>query len=117
MSSFIRRINEQRDYMLKKGNLNHVSYGIFRLWGVLRAVTVRLPVTTIAKMKLLEKKCPGWESQQEMVFEMIESCVQDWITKQPSPEQAASEFDQEARRALQRNLSSREDPAKDTPEI
>lgn len=116
MSSFTERINERRDYLLKKGNLNHVSYGIFRLWGALQPVTVRLPVTTIAKMKHLQKRCPAWDSRQEMLFEMVEACVQDWITKQPSPEQAATEFDREARKALQRHPSFRGDPAKDTPE-
>ncbi len=87
-------MNEQKDHLLKKGNLTHVSYGIFRLWRALRPVTVRLPVTTIAKMKLLEEKCPSvWESKQEMLFEMIESCIQDWIAKQPVPDKAAAEFD------------------------
>ena len=114
MSSFTLRINEKKDYLLKKGNLNHVSYGIFRLWRALRPVTVRLPVTTIAKMKLLEKRCPTvWESRQEMLFEMIESCIQDWIAKQPAQSKAAEEFDHEARRALQRGLGA--DTAEDAP--
>jgi hypothetical protein len=109
MSNFVDRINERRDYLLKQGNLNHVSYGIFRLWGALQAITVRLPVTTVAKMKHLEKKCPAWDSRQEMLFEMIEACIQDWIAKQPSPKQAAAEFDQAARGALQRHPSLRDD--------
>jgi hypothetical protein len=67
----------------------------------LRAVTVRLPVTTIAKMKLLEEKCPNlWESRQEMLFEMIESCVQDWISTQPSSKETYQEFDSAARSGL-----------------
>ena len=107
MSSFTNRMNEQKDHLLKKGNLTHVSYGIFRLWRALRPVTVRLPVTTIAKMKLLEEKCPTvWESKQEMLFEMIESCIQDWIAKQPVPAKAAAEFDHQARRALQHGMGA-----------
>jgi len=105
MNSFLDRMHEKRDYLLRKGNLNHVSYGIFRLWGTLRAVTARLPITTIEKMKLLEEKCPdAWESRQEMLFEMIESCIQDWIAKQPLPEQVEVEFDQAARKALKKGL-------------
>ena len=62
-------------------------------------------------MKLLEEKCPSvWESKQEMLFEMIESCIQDWIAKQPVPDKAAAEFDHQARRALQHRMG------KDSPE-
>ncbi len=111
MNSFTNRINEKRDYLSKKGNLNHVSYGMFRLWRAVRPVTVRLPVTTIAKMKYLEAECPNlWESKQEMLFEMIESCIQDWITQQPDPSNVAAEIDHVARRALQHGMG------KDSPE-
>jgi len=42
---------------------------MFRLWRTLKPVMVRLPITTIAKMKYLEGHCPGvWESRQEMLF-------------------------------------------------
>src|SRR5713101_5295505 len=107
MSSFTDRINEKKDFLSKKGNLSHVSYGMFRLWRALRPVTVRLPVTTIAKMKLLEQKCPiQWESKQEMLFDMIECCIKDWITLQPAPGKTAAEFDHEARRALQHGMGA-----------
>jgi len=114
MNSFTSRLNEKRDALLKKGNLNHVSYGIFRTWRALKPVTFRLPVTTIDKMNLLEEKCPTvWESKQEMLFEMIESCIQDWIAQQPAPKDAAAEFDHVARRALQHGMGqdSPDEPA------
>lgn len=107
MSSFTDRINEKKDFLSKKGNLSHVSYGMFRLWRAVRPVTVRLPVTTIAKMKLLEEKCSiQWESKQEMLFDMIECCIKDWINLQPSPSKAAGEFDRAARRALQQEMGA-----------
>ncbi len=107
MSSFTDRINEKKDFLSKKGNLSHVSYGMFRLWRALRPVTVRLPVTTIAKMKLLEEKCAiQWESKQEMLFDMIECCIKDWINLQPSASKIAGEFDRAARRALQQGMGS-----------
>jgi hypothetical protein len=107
MNSFMDRIGEKKDYLLKNGDLKHVSYGMFRLWRTLKPVMVRLPITTIAKMKYLEGHCPGvWESRQEMLFEMIESCIQDWIAKQPSPKKAAAELDHVARRALQKGMGT-----------
>ena len=101
MSSFTNRINEKSDYLSQKGNLKHVSYAMFRTWRALKPVTFRLPVTTIDKINFLEEECPNvWESKQEMLFEMIESCIQDWIAQQPAPKDAAAEFDHVARRAL-----------------
>jgi hypothetical protein len=97
MSSFLSRIKERSE----NERLSHIDYAGFRRMRALRAVTVRLPVTTIAKMKLLEEKCPDlWESRQEMLFEMIESCVQDWISTQPSFKRTYQEFDSAARSGL-----------------
>jgi len=108
MNSFMDRMDEKKGYLLKKGDLKHVSYGMFRLWRTLKPMTVRLPITTIDKLKYLEDHCPTgvWESRQEMIFEMIESCIQDWIAEQPSPEKAAAELDHVARRALQKGMGS-----------
>jgi hypothetical protein len=47
-----------------------------------------------------------WESKQEMLFEMIESCIQDWIAKQPVSDKAAAEFDHQARRSLQHGMGA-----------
>ena len=98
MSTFMDRITARQD---NDRLASQVDYGAFRRLGALRAVTVRLPISTIAKMTLLEEKSPGmWESRQEMLFEMIESCIRDWTAKQSSPEAAHIEFQEAARRAL-----------------
>jgi hypothetical protein len=98
MSSFVNRLQERKE----KDRLSHVDYAGFRRMGALRPVTMRLPVTTVAKMKLLEELgATAWESRQEMLFEMIESCIQDWIDQQPNSKILRERFDAAARRGLQ----------------
>jgi hypothetical protein len=98
MSSFLKRLEERRE----KDRLSHVDYAGFRRLGVLRPVTVRLPITTVAKMKLLEKLCSKtWESRQEMLFEMIESSIRDWIEGRRDSKELHEQFQHAAYRALQ----------------
>jgi Arc/MetJ-type ribon-helix-helix transcriptional regulator len=69
----------------------------------MRPITVRLPASTVEKMDELFQRCPRiWRSRQEVLFEMIESCIQDWIEIQSKPEKTAKEFQEIARRGLQR---------------
>jgi hypothetical protein len=99
MLPFLERINERLE---KDRQLTHATYSDLRRMGAFRAVTVRLPVTTIAKMKLLEETCPKvWESRQEMLFEMIESCILEWIENAPFPDGDHDKFQQAALTALQ----------------
>jgi hypothetical protein len=82
----------------------YVSYDDFmKLLDKVRPITVRLPVSTVAKLDELQKQCPSvWGSRQELLFEMIESCVKDWIDAQPAQRGAAKVFDDAARKALKR---------------
>jgi hypothetical protein len=106
MANFVNRIEERRE---SDRQLSHVNYDGFRRMGYLRAFTVRLPITTIAKMDLLEKKCSKvWDSKQEMFFEMIESCIADWIASTDSPEAAHAEFQEAAHRSLQQHSLDRD---------
>jgi hypothetical protein len=80
--------------------------------GYLRPITVRLPVTTLAKLELLEEKLAEqggkiWDSRQETIFEMIESCIADYIGSKESPDRIHKEFQTKARRAMQLNPPSR----------
>ena len=99
MSEFLKRLarkpTEPRTY---------VSYDDYmKLLDKVRPITVRLPVSTVAKLDELQKRCPSvWSSRQELLFEMIESSVKDWIDVQPTPEEAAKDFDHVARKALRR---------------
>lgn len=98
MSTFTARYIQREG---RDGSVDHVSYSQFKRMAVLKPVTFRLPVTTIAKMQLLMEQRPEiWESQQEMMFEMIESAIQDWIKSRDAP-QIAKAFDEAAHRALQ----------------
>ncbi|MGD0494230.1 MAG: hypothetical protein ABSC32_22125 [Steroidobacteraceae bacterium] len=101
MSEFLKRFRrkpfEPRTY---------VSYDDFMKLGKVRPITVRLPVSTVAKIDELQKQCPAvWNSRQELLFEMIESCVQDWIGAQPQSKDAASIFEGAARKALRQTAT------------
>ena len=82
----------------------YVSYDDFmKILDKVRPITVRLPVSTVAKLDELQRQCPSvWGSRQELLFEMIESCVKDWIDAQPTQKGAAKVFDDVARKALRR---------------
>ena len=102
MSEFLKRLRrkptEPRTY---------VSYDDFmKLLDKVRPITVRLPISTVAKLDELQKQCPSvWGSRQELLFEMIESCIRDWIDEQPKPKDAAVIFDEVARKALRRSTN------------
>lgn len=84
----------------------YVSYDDFMKLGKVRPMTVRLPVSTVAKLDELQKQCdPVWSSRQELLFEMIESCVRDWIDAQPQPKEAAALIDSVARKAMMRRAA------------
>ena len=99
MSEFLKRLRrkptEPRTY---------VSYDDFmKRLDKARPITARLPVSTVAKLDELQKQCPSiWGSRQELLFEMIESCVKDWIDAQPATKNAAKAFDDVARKSLRR---------------
>lgn len=81
---------------------SYVSYDDYmKLPDNVRPITLRLPVSTVAKLDELQRQCPTvWSSRQELLFEMIESCVKDWIDSQPKANDAAAAFDEVARKAL-----------------
>ncbi len=98
MSEFLKRFRrkpfEPRPY---------VSYDDFMKLGKVRPITVRLPVTTVEKLDALQSQCDSvWSSRQELLFEMIESCVRDWVDAQPEPKEAAAFIEAAAKKALRR---------------
>jgi hypothetical protein len=75
-----------------------------KLPGGVRPITVRLPVGTVAKLDELQRQCPTvWSSRQELLFEMIESSVKDWIEAQATLKDTVKAFDDAARKALRRS--------------
>ena len=101
MSEFLKRL--RRDPTEPR---TYVSYDDFmKLLDKVRPITVRLPVSTVAKLDELQRQCPSvWGSRQELLFEMIESCVKDWIDAQPEQKEATRAFDDVARKALKRTV-------------
>ena len=98
MSEFIKRFRRK-----PLDPRSYISYDDFMKLGKVRPITVRLPGSTVAKIDELQSRCPTvWASRQELLFEMIESCVRDWIEAQPRPKDAEGIFDKAAREALKR---------------
>jgi hypothetical protein len=111
MNNFLRRMDEK-----KEGK--HMTYTQLRKIGALRAVTVRLPVTTIKKMQLLEQKCLGqWESRQEMLFDMIESAILDWVESGGFPQGEFEEFQRAAYEGLRNDPTKAATFRDENPEI
>ena len=101
--SFTKRIRERRE---SDRIVSHLRYDDFRRLGYLRPITVRLPVTTLAKLELLDAKLEEdggrvWDSRQEIIFEMIEACISDYINGTDIPKRAHEEFQAIAHRSLQ----------------
>ncbi len=98
MSTFVKRLN--RD---PAGAATYMKFSDFLRHGFMRALTIRLPASTLAKLDELFDRCPGaWRSRQELVFEMIEASVQDYVDSQADPTAVATAFQEVARKALQR---------------
>ena len=99
MSEFLKRLRRK-----PTEPRNYVSYDDhMKLPGGVRPITVRLPVSTVAKLDELQRQCPTvWSSRQELLFEMIESGVKDWIEAQAAPKEAVNVFDDVVRKALGR---------------
>ncbi|SRR5258708_24569407 len=117
--TFSKRIQERRE---SDRTISHLRYDDFRRMGCLRPITVRLPVTTLAKLDLLDAKLEKaggkvWDSRQETIFEMIEACISDYINGSDSPERTHEEFQAVARRSMQINPPARGEDAEEPDDI
>jgi hypothetical protein len=87
-----------------------MTYDDFRRLGCLKTYSVRLPITTIAKLdKLHSDLCRShprtWPSKQELLFDLIEDAIRIWVEDQPDKAAAHSALQQVATRAIQRRAS------------
>jgi hypothetical protein len=103
--NFVERIKQRRE---TDKLADHLRYEDYRRIGYLKAITVRLPVTTLAKLDSLDEEFEKgggklWSSRQETIFEMIESCIAVYINSSDSPEEKHEELQYAARRAMQIN--------------
>ncbi|MFY9328806.1 MAG: hypothetical protein WAO76_12455 [Georgfuchsia sp.] len=92
MSKFTEIISEHQaeiERMIKqqeRGGGTPASYAMFQNMGMLKPFAVRLPVTTLAMLDELQNYGP-WPSKQEMVFQMIESAIIEFIESAAEPVQ------------------------------
>jgi hypothetical protein len=99
MGEFLKRL--RRKPTEPRGYVSYDDY--MKLPGKVRPITVRLPVSTVAKLDELQRQCPSvWNSRQELLFEMIESSVLDWIEVQPRPKEATAAIEAAAGKTLTR---------------
>ena len=99
MSEFLKRL--RREHTVPRIYVSYDDH--MKLPDNVRPITVRLPISTVAKLDELQRQCPSvWSSRQELLFEMIESCVKDWIEAQPKSKGAAANFDEVTRKAVRR---------------
>jgi hypothetical protein len=117
--TFAKRIQERRE---SDRTISHLRYDDFRRMGYLRPITVRLPVTTLAKLDLLDAKLEKaggkvWDSRQETIFEMIEACISDYTNGSDSPERTDEEFQAVARRSMQVNPPARGEDTEEPDDI
>ncbi len=97
MGEFLKRV--RRKPTEPRGYVSYDDY--MKQPGKVRPITVRLPVSTVAKLDALNAQCPAvWGSRQELLFEMIESCVVDWVEAQPRAKEAAAVIEAAAQKTI-----------------
>jgi hypothetical protein len=94
----------------RKAPKDAMTYEDFRRLGYLKTYSVRLPITTIAKLEKLHSDLSRsyprtWSSKQELLFDLIEDAIRAWIEDQPDSEAAHAMLQQVATRAMQRRAS------------
>ena len=85
-----------------------LDYETMRAIGLLKPVSFRLPVSTVALLDEMVKWTP-WSTKQEMLYEMIDSAINDFL--QTCPEPVREGLEEMARAALEAwELERRGDP-------
>ena len=83
-----------------------MTYDDFVKQGALKTYSVRLPVTTIAKLEELQQRHSTiWPSKQQLVFDLLEAAIEDWIAGEANPKVARDLMQRVAHIALQRRAS------------
>jgi len=87
-----------------------MTYDDFVRGGYLKTFSVRLPITTIAKLRELHKRDrKSWPAIQALVFDLLEDSIERW-TKDGSDPAIAHELQKVATRALQLRASGFDRP-------
>lgn len=111
MSRFLDQIESHQEAMRRSDEEYdmEMNYNTFRINGLTKPYTVRLPVTTLAQLDYLLKFGP-WNTKQEMLYSMINGAILDFIESSGVGVPVRQEFIQIAKKALE------ETPLKDERE-
>jgi len=102
----IRRYQDELRRLHEEGQ--PLDYETMRALGLLKPVSFRLPVTTVVLLDEMVKWTP-WSTKQEMLYEMINSAINDFL--QTCPEPVREGLEEMARAALEEWLAEqRGDP-------
>ncbi len=82
-----------------------MTFEDFARAGFLRVFSVRLPVTTIAKVRLIQERHPElWRTSQELMFDLIENAIEHAVEKEKD-ERLEKDLQRAASRAMQKRAS------------
>lgn len=97
-SRFIRDIKAHEMRVKQQREDGTLAFSMMRNSGLLRTITVRLPIPTLAMMDFLKRYGP-WESRQEIVYRMVLTAFDEFLA-QATPE-TRKEFEAVADAALE----------------
>lgn len=86
------------------------TYASMQQAGLLKPATFRLPVGTLAMLDELYKFGP-WDSKQEMVYELFDDVIQEFLNSPGTGEPVRAKFAKVAQSALDEWQASRQEAA------
>lgn len=113
MSKIIQKIDEFQKEMKAReeaGGGIPMDYSMMHSAGLLKTVTFRLPVNTVAMLDELYTFGP-WSSKAEMLYEIIDEVIQEFLHAPDTGEPVREKFHQVAQAALDQWRSTRDEVA------
>lgn len=108
MSRIIEKISKFQEELQAPGI--PMTYAMMHSEGMLKPATFRLPVTTLAMMDELYTFGP-WDSKQEMLFDLVDDAIHQFLTSPDTGEAVREKFHKVAEDALEEWRSSRREDA------
>jgi hypothetical protein len=95
MSKFMQRIDEHQKRIEEEARLSEqgtpLTYPQMLVFGMLKPVNFRLPITTAAQLDVLLKYGP-WETKQQMVAELLMDTIEDFLSDPNTHENVRKDF-------------------------
>jgi Arc/MetJ-type ribon-helix-helix transcriptional regulator len=100
MSKFLEKIDRHQEEVRKQlEGAFPMTYDMMQEVGLLKPTTFRLPAPTIAKLDELVKYGP-WNSKQEMIYELFEEVIEEFINSPGTGELVRDHFHQVSKSAF-----------------